>query len=32
MDVSKIEKLGWKYKIGLKEGITSVYRDAFNVV
>jgi len=29
MDVSKIEKLGWKYKIGLKEGITSVYKDAF---
>jgi len=29
MDVSKIEKLGWKYKTGLKEGITSVYKDAF---
>ncbi len=29
MDVSKIEQLGWKYKIGLKEGITSVYKDAF---
>jgi GDP-L-fucose synthase len=32
MDVSKIEKLGWKYKIGLMEGITSVYHHAFNVV
>jgi len=29
MDVSKIEKLGWKYKIGLKEGVTSVYKEAF---
>jgi len=29
MDVSKIEKLGWKYSIGLKEGITSVYKEAF---
>lgn len=25
MDVSKLEKLGFKYKIGLREGITSVY-------
>ncbi len=32
MDVSKIEKLGWKYKIGLKEGITSVYKEAFKAV
>lgn len=32
MDVSKIEKLGWKYKIGLKEGITSVYKEAFKKV
>ncbi|WP_018341403.1 GDP-L-fucose synthase [Cytophaga aurantiaca] len=29
MDVSKLEKLGWKYSIGLKEGITSVYKEAF---
>lgn len=32
MDVSKIEKLGWKYSIGLKEGITSVYKEAFKTV
>jgi len=29
MDVSKLEKLGWQYSIGLKEGITSVYKEAF---
>jgi GDP-L-fucose synthase len=29
MDVTKLEKLGWKYSIGLKEGITSVYKEAF---
>ena len=29
MDVSKLNTLGWKYKIGLEEGITSVYKDAF---
>lgn len=29
MDVSKLEKLGWKYSIGLKEGINSVYKEAF---
>ncbi|MBC7451888.1 MAG: GDP-L-fucose synthase, partial [Cytophagales bacterium] len=29
MDVSKLNDLGWEYKIGLKEGITSVYKDAF---
>ncbi len=27
MDVSKLERLGWTYKIRLKEGITSVYED-----
>ncbi|MBY0424121.1 MAG: GDP-L-fucose synthase, partial [Cytophagales bacterium] len=27
MDVDKLTKLGWKYKIGLKEGISSVYAD-----
>ncbi len=32
MDVSKLEKLGWKYSIGLKEGITSVYKEAFKAV
>jgi GDP-L-fucose synthase len=26
LDVSKIENLGWKAKVGLKEGITTVYR------
>lgn len=29
MDVSKLEKLGWKYSIGLKEGINAVYKEAF---
>jgi GDP-L-fucose synthase len=29
MDVNKLNNLGWKYKIGLKEGITSVYEDTF---
>jgi len=28
MDVSKIESLGWKHRIGLKEGIEVVYRSA----
>jgi len=32
MDVTKLEKLGWKYSIGLKEGITSVYKEAFKAV
>jgi GDP-L-fucose synthase len=32
MDVSKLEKLGWKYSINLKEGITSVYKEAFKSV
>lgn len=27
MDVSKLTKLGWKAKIGLREGIESVYRE-----
>jgi GDP-L-fucose synthase len=27
MDVSKLEKVGWKYKISLLEGITSVYKE-----
>jgi GDP-L-fucose synthase len=27
MDVSKINKLGWKYKIGLQEGISNTYSD-----
>ena len=29
MDVSKLHALGWKARIGLKEGISSVYKDAF---
>ena len=32
MDVTKLEKLGWKYSINLKEGITSVYKEAFKAV
>lgn len=27
MDVSKLEQVGWKYKISLTEGITSVYKE-----
>jgi GDP-L-fucose synthase len=27
MDVSKLEKVGWKYKISLSEGIASVYKE-----
>jgi len=27
MDVSKIQKLGWQHKIGLKEGISMVYEE-----
>ena len=27
MDVTKLEQVGWKYKISLKEGITSVYKE-----
>lgn len=30
MDVTKITNLGWKAKIGLKEGITSVYKYTFH--
>jgi GDP-L-fucose synthase len=29
MDVSKLKNLGWEYSINLKDGITSVYKDAF---
>lgn len=29
MDVSKINDLGWKAKIGLEEGITKVYKEKF---
>jgi GDP-L-fucose synthase len=27
MDVSKLEKVGWKYSISLQEGIASVYKE-----
>lgn len=27
MDVTKLEKVGWKYKISLQEGISSVYKE-----
>jgi len=27
MDVSRLQNLGWKHKIGLREGITSVYAE-----
>jgi GDP-L-fucose synthase len=27
MDVSKLENVGWKYKISLEEGISSVYKE-----
>ena len=30
MDVTKINDLGWKAKIGLEEGITDVYKKKFN--
>ncbi len=30
MDVSKLTNLGWKYTIGLKEGIKEVYNSTFN--
>ena len=30
MDVSKLEKVGWKYKISLQEGITSVYQEVLD--
>lgn len=29
-DVSKLEKLGWKYSISLKDGIRAVYKSKFN--
>ena len=29
MDVSKLFSLGWKASIGLKEGITQVYKEKF---
>lgn len=31
MDVTKLENLGWKYKISLKEGIENVYKIKFNI-
>ena len=31
MDVSRINALGWKAKIGLQEGITAVYKEVKNV-
>lgn len=31
MDVTKLENLGWKYKISLKEGIENVYKTKFNI-
>ena len=30
MDVSKLEKLGWKYKLTLEEGIRETYNDFIN--
>ena len=27
MDVSKLEKVGWKYKISLLKGISAVYKE-----
>ncbi|MBX2973401.1 MAG: GDP-L-fucose synthase, partial [Flavobacteriales bacterium] len=27
MDVSRLHNLGWKHRIGLREGITSVYAE-----
>ncbi len=30
MDVSKLNGLGWKHKIGLREGITSVYQEVLD--
>lgn len=30
MDVSKINSMGWRHKIELKDGITSVYKDVVN--
>lgn len=32
MDVSKMEKLGWKYKIELRDGIKQVYREFKNTL
>ncbi len=29
LDVTKLHRLGWSHKIGLKEGIQAVYRDQF---
>lgn len=31
MDVSKLEAIGWKYKIKLKEGLQSVYKEVKNM-
>jgi GDP-L-fucose synthase len=30
MDVSKLNKLGWKYKTGLEDGIRKIYDDFLN--
>ena len=30
MDVSKLSKMGWNYKISLEEGIKAVYTQKFN--
>jgi nucleoside-diphosphate-sugar epimerase len=27
MDVSRLTNMGWKYRIGLREGIAAVYED-----
>jgi GDP-L-fucose synthase len=32
MDVSKLKALGWQAQIGLKEGIESVYQEAFRSI
>ena len=29
MDVSKLNNLGWKYKISLREGIEGVYNEKY---
>ena len=30
LDITKLRKLGWKHRIGLKKGITQVYAEIFN--
>ncbi len=32
MDVSKLHSFGWKHKISLEEGITSVYNEVKNIL